>query len=61
VYRSLPLVKVTCAIGVRFLTVDGRGVIDCLTGEKIARDDEEFYEGEIYGSSFHGKDLIIAA
>jgi hypothetical protein len=24
----------------------GRGVIDCLTGEKIARDDEEFYEGE---------------
>jgi hypothetical protein len=24
----------------------GRGVIDCLTGEKTARDDEEFYEGE---------------
>jgi hypothetical protein len=24
----------------------GRGVIDCLTGEKVARDDEEFYENE---------------
>jgi hypothetical protein len=24
----------------------GRGVIDCLTGEKVARDYEEFYEGE---------------
>jgi hypothetical protein len=24
----------------------GRGVIDCLTGEKVARDHEEFYENE---------------
>jgi hypothetical protein len=24
----------------------GRGVIDCLTGEKVAPDDEEFYENE---------------
>jgi hypothetical protein len=24
----------------------GRGVIDCLSGKKIARDDEEYYEGE---------------
>jgi hypothetical protein len=24
----------------------GRGVIDCLSGEKLARDDEEYYEGE---------------
>jgi hypothetical protein len=28
------------------LSFQGRGVIDCLTGEKIARDNEEFYEGE---------------
>ncbi|MBD1857982.1 hypothetical protein H6F69_20485 [Leptolyngbya sp. FACHB-1624] len=26
----------------------GRGVIDCLKGQKIARDDEEYYENETY-------------
>jgi len=29
------------------LSSQGRGVVDCLTGEKVARDYEEFYENEI--------------
>ncbi|MGL5833021.1 MAG: hypothetical protein ACRC1Z_07280 [Waterburya sp.] len=28
------------------VSLQGRGVIDCLTGEKVARDYEEFYENE---------------
>jgi hypothetical protein len=42
------------------LSSQGRGVIDCLTGEKIARDDEEFYEGETYGFSCAERSLVIA-
>ncbi len=28
------------------VSLQGRGVIDCLAGTKVARDDEEFYENE---------------
>jgi len=28
------------------VSIQGRGVVDCLTGEKIARDYEGYYEGE---------------